>query len=70
MKYQQYAHEGHKFVSEVATEFGEPENFEQADRIMTAVLHTLRDILTPEESIHLISQLPMMIKAISSHWRF
>jgi uncharacterized protein (DUF2267 family) len=64
MKYQQYAHEGQKFISEVAAELGDPGSIEQADRIMTAVLHTLRDILTPEESLHLISQLPMMIKAI------
>jgi uncharacterized protein (DUF2267 family) len=64
MKYEQYAHEAHKFVSEVAIELGEPENIDQADRIMTAVFHTLRDMLTPEESLHLISQLPMLVKAI------
>lgn len=64
MKYQQYAHEGHKFVNEIADELGVPEDFDKADRIMTSVLHTLRDILTPEESMHLIAQLPMMIKAI------
>ena len=38
MKYQQYAHAGHKFVSEVAAELGDPEDLENADRIMTAVL--------------------------------
>jgi uncharacterized protein (DUF2267 family) len=64
MKYEQYANEAHKFVSEVAIELGEPDNIDQADRIMTSVLHTLRDIITPEESLHLISQLPMLLKAI------
>jgi uncharacterized protein (DUF2267 family) len=64
MKYEQYAHEAYKFVGEVAFELGAPDNIEQADRIMTAVLHTLRDLLTPEESLHLISQLPMLVKAI------
>jgi uncharacterized protein (DUF2267 family) len=64
MKYEHYAQEAHKFVSEVASELGDPDNIEQADRIMTAVLHTLRDILTPEESLHLISQLPMLMKGI------
>lgn len=64
MKYEQYAHEANKFVREVAQELGDPNNMEQADRIMAAVFHTLRDILTPEESLHLISQLPMLLKAI------
>jgi uncharacterized protein (DUF2267 family) len=64
MKYQQFAHETQKFVSEIASELGEPENMEQADRIMTSVLHTLRQLLSPEESLHLISQLPMLIKGI------
>jgi uncharacterized protein (DUF2267 family) len=64
MKYEEYASEAHKFVNEIASELGEPGDFEQADRIMTAVFHTLRNILTPEESLHLISQLPMLIKAI------
>jgi uncharacterized protein (DUF2267 family) len=64
MKYEQYAHEAHKIVKEVATELGDPVNVEQAERIMTTVLHTLRDILTPEESLHLISQLPMLLKGI------
>jgi uncharacterized protein (DUF2267 family) len=64
MKFDQYAQEAHAFVKEVAYELGEPDNKNQAERIMTSVLHTLRDLLTPEESLHLISQLPMMIKAI------
>jgi uncharacterized protein (DUF2267 family) len=64
MKYEQYAHEARKFVKEVASELGDAANIDQADRIMTSVLHALRDLLTPEESLHLIAQLPMLIKAI------
>jgi uncharacterized protein (DUF2267 family) len=70
MKYDQYAHEAHKFVKEVASELGDADNIDQADRIMTSVLHALRDLLTPEESLHLISQLPMLLKAIYVNgWR-
>jgi uncharacterized protein (DUF2267 family) len=64
MKYEQYAYEAGKFTNEVAIALGDPENTDQADRIMTAVMHALRELLTPEESLHLISQLPMLIKAI------
>src|SRR3989337_2393625 len=70
MKYEHYAQEARKFVKEVALELGDAESIDQADRIMTSVLHTLRDLLTPEESLHLISQLPMMLKAIYVNgWR-
>jgi uncharacterized protein (DUF2267 family) len=70
MKYEHYAQEARKFVKEVASELGDAESIDQADRIMTSVLHTLRDLLTPEESLHLISQLPMMLKAIYVNgWR-
>jgi uncharacterized protein (DUF2267 family) len=63
MKYEQYTQEARKFVREVATELGEPDNIDQADRIMVSVLHALRDLLTPEESLHFVSQLPMLLKA-------
>ena len=70
MKYERYAQEGHEFLKNVAFELGEVENTDQADRIMTSVLYTLRDLLTPEESLHLISQMPMMVKAIYVNgWR-
>ena len=70
MKYERYAQEGRKFLKEVASELGDADNIDQADRIMTSVLHTLRDLLTPEESLHLISQLPMLLKAIYVNgWR-
>lgn len=64
MKYEQYAHEARKFVKEIASELGDPNNTDQAERIMMSVMHALRDLLTPEESLHLIAQLPMLLKAI------
>jgi uncharacterized protein (DUF2267 family) len=70
MKFQQYAQDAQKFVGEIATELGPPANIKDADRIMMSVLHTIRETLTPEESMHLISQLPMLIKAFYVHgWR-
>ena len=71
MKFEQYAQDGRKFVNEVAVELGDRQNTDHAERVMTAVLHTLRDILSPEESLHMISQLPMLIKAIYVNgWHF
>ncbi len=71
MKFEQYAQDGRQFVNEVATELGGRQGTDHAERVMTAVLHTMRDILSPEESLHLISQLPMLVKAIYVNgWHF
>jgi uncharacterized protein (DUF2267 family) len=64
MKYEQFAQDAQKFLKEVASELGDATNLDQAERIMTSVLHTLRTLLTPQESLHLIAQLPMLIKGI------
>lgn len=64
MKFEQYVNEGRKFVKEISQEIGNPDDTDRAERVMTAVFHTLRDLLSPEESLHLISQLPMLIKAV------
>ena len=71
MKFEQYAQDGRHFVNEIAVELGDGQNTDHAERVMTAVLHTLREILSPEESLHMISQLPMLIKAIYVNgWHF
>jgi uncharacterized protein (DUF2267 family) len=64
MKFEQYAAEANKFVMEVAQELGNPEDTNSAYRIMKSVLHTVREILSPEESLHLIAQLPLAIKGV------
>lgn len=64
MKFEDYAPEGNKFVKQIAAELGTPEDTDHAYRVMKSVFQTLREILSPEESLHLISQLPMPIKAL------
>jgi uncharacterized protein (DUF2267 family) len=64
MKFDQFLEKGNEFLKEVARELGVPDDTDQAYRIMTSVLHTVRETISPEESLHLISQLPMMIKGV------
>lgn len=64
MKFDQFVEKGNEFLKEIASELGTPEDTNQAYRIMSAVFHTVRETITPEESLHLISQLPMVIKAV------
>ena len=60
----QYENDATKFVSEVSRELDNQGNHQASVRIMTSVLHVIRDILTLEGSLHLISQLPLLIKGI------
>lgn len=64
MTFEEYAPEGNKFVKEIAAELQHVEDTNQAYRIMRSVFHTLREVLSPEESLHLIAQLPMAIKGV------
>jgi uncharacterized protein (DUF2267 family) len=59
-----YVEEATLFFKEVALELGNPNDINAAGRVTAAVLHTLRERLTVEESMHLISNLPMILKGI------
>lgn len=62
--FERYVQKGDEFMQEVAKELGYSEDTDQAYRVFRAVIHTVRDNITPEENLHFIAQLPMMIKAI------
>jgi uncharacterized protein (DUF2267 family) len=59
-----YVEEANSFFKNVAIELGNSNDIDHATRVTTAVLHTLRERISPEESLHLISQLPMILKGI------
>jgi uncharacterized protein (DUF2267 family) len=64
LNFNQYATQGNTFLKEYTKEMNLGDNTDKAGRIFTAVMHALRDIITPEESIQLIAQLPMFLKAV------
>jgi len=59
-----YTAEANRFMNEVAAELGDPAELEAAGRVVVAIFHTLRDKLSTEESFHLVSQLPMILKGV------
>lgn len=59
-----YVGEVNLFLKQVAEELGNPGDIDHAGRVTIAVLHTLRERITVEESLHLISQLPMILKGV------
>lgn len=64
MDFNKYAAKGNKILDEIAIELGFPGDRDLSGRIFRAVLHTLRERLTTQESFHLIAQLPMALKAV------
>jgi uncharacterized protein (DUF2267 family) len=64
MNFETYMAKANVFLRDVAVGIGEPENKAKAGRVLRAVLHALRSRLTADESIHLIAQLPLLIKGI------
>jgi uncharacterized protein (DUF2267 family) len=69
--FENYAQEGNAFLNEVAAALGAPEDQAYAFRVTQSLFHTLRDRITLEESFHLISELPMALKAVYvNNWNF
>ena len=64
LNFEKYAAKGNEFVNKVAIRLGDAENRDRAGRVVRAVLHALRNRITLEESLQLLSQLPMAIKSI------
>lgn len=64
LHFNKYVHEGEQFVREIAVEMHAPWDMIKAARVLRAVLHALRNRLSAPSSLQLISQLPMLIKAI------
>jgi len=64
LNFNQFAKEGNAFLKEFAKKINMPNDTDKAGRILSSILHGLRDVITIEESLQLISQFPMFLKAV------
>ncbi len=48
----------------MAKELGDPEDMQKAYRVLRSVFNALRSKISPQESLQMIAQLPMFIKAV------
>lgn len=62
LDFNHYAEKGYEFLNLVAEELQMPQD--KASRILQAVLHALRNCIGVPESLQVLAQLPMMIKAV------
>lgn len=69
--FDRHASEANTFLSRLAKDIHEPENHQKAHRVTLAVLHTLRDRITIQESFQLMAQLPLFLKAMYvTEWKY
>lgn len=64
LNFNQYAAEGNTFMKAYAKELRLTGDHDKAGRILSTVLHGLREMISTEESLQLIAQLPMFLKAV------
>ncbi|MFW5760096.1 MAG: DUF2267 domain-containing protein [Cyclobacteriaceae bacterium] len=71
LNFDKYAQEGNLFMKNLAKSLGHPDEIGRTGIILRAVLHTLRERITISESLNMISQLPMFMKAIYvDNWKY
>lgn len=64
LNFNQFAKEATTFLKEYAQQMNLGDDVDTAGRILVATLHGLREIISTQESLQLIAQFPMFLKAI------
>lgn len=64
LDFEQHNQKAIEFLKEVATELETPEDIAYADRLVRSVLSVLREMIMPEESLNLVSSLPMYLQGL------
>ena len=63
LNFNQFAIEANSFIKEYAKKL-KIDDRDKAARILSSILHGLREVISTEESLQLIAQLPMFLKAV------
>lgn len=64
LNFNQFAKEANTFMELYAKELNLGDDTEKAGRILSSILHGLREVISLEESLQLMAQLPMFLKAV------
>lgn len=64
LNFDQFAVEANVFMKEYTQKLHLHEDYDRAGRILSSVLHGLREVIPTEESLQLIAQFPMFLKAV------
>ncbi len=64
LNFNKFAAEANAFMKEYTKELNLGGDTEKAGRILSSILHGLREVISTEESLQLIAQFPMFLKAV------
>lgn len=64
LNFNQFAADANQFMKEYTKELVLDGDTEKAGRILSSILHGLREIIATQESLQLIAQFPMFLKAV------
>jgi len=64
LDFKKFATEGEEFLHNLSVELNCANDQQKAGRILRTSLHAIRNHLSPNESLQLISQFPMFLKAV------
>jgi len=64
LNFNQFAVEANTFLKNYTKELNLDGDTEKAGRILSSILHGLREIISMEESLQLMAQFPMFLKAV------
>lgn len=56
--------EANRFIKDLSLLLGKPDDPDHALRVLRSVLHALRKKITVFESLHIVSQLPLVLKGV------
>jgi uncharacterized protein (DUF2267 family) len=59
-----YTEHANKIINDLGLKLGYPDDKSRVGRVLKTTLHTLRELLTAEESVQLLAQLPLFIKTV------
>lgn len=64
LNFNNYATEGNTFLKAYAKDLNMADDRDKAGRILSSILHALREVIPIEESFQFIAQFPMFLKAV------
>lgn len=71
LNFDKFAQEGNAFINELSEKLGHPGDRAKTAIVLRSVLHSLRDRITVPQSLNLLDQLPMFLKAVyAENWKY
>jgi len=62
--FEKHGQEATRFMKKLALQIGTPDDIDHAIRVLKSVFTALRRKIIPDDSLHIISQLPLVLKGI------